>query len=590
MKIKKEKQEKKAKSFIEDMMETDSMKLFTMISSYYLLVLIVFSIMQLLNIINLSVVQILSISIPIIIYLLIKNNQSNKKKLITIIIYLLITIAIPFTYNKIYDVTQDGNSYHKSAIAFIKNGWNPLYESMRSFQKKNSNVIELSEKCKIDLWSEHYPKATWIIAAVIYEMTGNIESGKCITLVISIMFMILVYNCLRKIIDKKWSFILSLLFILNPIVLAQIFSYYVDGIMGICFAIEILILMCINPKEKINYKLIVSLVSIICIFVNLKYTGLLCSGIIAAIYYLFWLIKYRKEKDYLSIIKRITLVFVVAFFSAVFIVGSNSYVKNTIDHHNPLYPLIGKDKVDIITTMQPKSFKNKSHIEKFVISMFSRTENTTYEKEPRLKLPIRPYRAEIDELYIPDVRLGGFGPLFALAFIITILLFIPAAFILYKKEKENLKYVILPFISIIISMILVGESWWARYVPQLYYISIGTILLILYLSKYYKNIIFKLLPFILIIPIAINVGCFIYVDYDELKIFKTITSDIKELKKRNNPKLKLTNYDLYGYLYTLNDNNVKYTLVDELKDEEKVYMYSWRLEVKRDDKELSKTN
>ena len=139
-------------------------------------------------------------------------------------------------------------------------------------------------------------------------------------------------------------------------------------------------------------------------------------------------------------------------------------------------------------------------------------------------------------------------------------------------------------------MILVGESWWARYVPQLYYISIGTILLILYLSKYYKNIIFKLLPFILIIPIAINVGCFIYVDYDELKIFKTITSDIKELKKRNNPELKLTNYDLYGYLYTLNDNNVKYTLVDELKDEEKVYMYSWRLEVKRDDKELSKTN
>ena len=41
--------------------------------------------------------------------------------------------------------------------------------------------------------------------------------------------------------------------------------------------------------------------------------------------------------------------------------------------------------------------------------------------------------------------------------------------------------------------------------------------------------------------------------------------------------------DLYGYLYTLNDNNVKYKLVDEIKEEDRIYKYYWRLEVKKYD-------
>ena len=62
--------------------------------------------------------------------------------------------------------------------------------------------------------------------------------------------------------------------------------------------------------------------------------------------------------------------FVVVYVIAIFLVGSNSYVKNTIDHHNPLYPIIGKDKVDIVTTMQPKDFNEMSHLKKFVYALF----------------------------------------------------------------------------------------------------------------------------------------------------------------------------------------------------------------------------
>ena len=47
----------------------------------------------------------------------------------------------------------------------------------------------------------------------------------------------------------------------------------------------------------------------------------------------------------------------------------------------------------------------------------------------------------------------------------------------------------------------------------------------------------------------------------------------KTLKEKDNPEIKLVISDLYGYLYTLNDNGVKYTLVDNISDNEKIYMY-----------------
>ena len=167
-----------------NIMKNESMKLFTMLSGYFLSVLLLYSIFQFFKIQNLSLIQILSITIPIISYLIVNKKNQIKKQLITVVLYLLILLIIPFTYNRTYDLTVDGNSYHKSAIAFIKSGWNPIHETMRSFQKNNNDIIEIKKGSRVDLWVEHYPKATWIIAATIYEMKENIESGKCIKLIL----------------------------------------------------------------------------------------------------------------------------------------------------------------------------------------------------------------------------------------------------------------------------------------------------------------------------------------------------------------------------------------------------------------------
>ena len=575
------KNKKNKADFISKENFNSSMNLFSLLAGYFLLILILFSIFQFLNIKNmLGLIQILSIIIPIIIYLF-KDIDTKKSKIIVIIIYLFLLLIMPFVYNKTYDLTVDGNSYHKTAIAFIKNGWNPIYETTRQFQKNNSNVVKIDKSDKMDLWIEHYPKATWIIAAVIYNMTGNIESGKCITLILSIMLYVITYNVLRKILDKKWSTIISLITVLNPIVLVQIFTYYVDGIMGILFLMELLLLFMVKPTEKTNIILWMCLISICTIFTNIKYTGLLCSGVIAATFYFYWLIKYRKDPDYKKIVKRITICFTIVFSIAIFLVGANSYIKNTIDHKNPLYPIVGKDKVDIITTMQPKSFGKKNMFEKYFISLFSKTENVSYgSKEPTMKLPIKVYKTEIDELYAADTRIGGFGPLYALVFILTIPVFIYSIIKILKSEKDKAQYIILPIIAILLSSLLVKEIWWARYVPQLYLFQIGTLVSLIYMRKYNKTNINSAVTLVILAAIILNLLPFGYIKYKEVSGFKNITNDINTMKNMKNLKLKLGGMsDLYGYFYTLNDNGVKYTIKNNIEEKKLRYMYSWRIGV-----------
>ena len=203
-------------------------------------------------------------------------------------------------------------------------------------------------------------------------------------------------------------------------------------------------------------------------------------------------------------------------------------------------------------------------------------------------MPYKIYKSEIKELIYADTRISGFGPLFALILLYSTILYIFIIIVIIKKEKQNLKYILLPFISIIISMILIGESWWARYVPQFYIIPVSTIILLVYLRKYYNKNVLKIATYILIAISTINTNYFFQTKNEEIKIFDIINKDIIEMKTMKNLELKPAVSNLYGYLYTLNDNNIKYKLLNEIAEENKRYMYYWRIEVKTENERLSK--
>lgn len=87
--------------------------------------------------------------------------------------------ALVSTY--VYDFSFDGNTYHKTTIGMMKNGWNPVYES---FENAALTLKIIPDDYDWPIWYDHYPKASWIIGAAFYRLSGNIETGKCMNMLI----------------------------------------------------------------------------------------------------------------------------------------------------------------------------------------------------------------------------------------------------------------------------------------------------------------------------------------------------------------------------------------------------------------------
>lgn len=192
-----------------------------------------------------------------------------------LLLILLLYLCIYYEGNY-FTMDWDSNTYHKSAVGFLKNGWNPVVESSENFCRRlfnNDNIDSFS------IWIDHYPKATWIIGGQIYELTGNIESGKAYQLlgILAVFFLVLSY-LIKK--GYSWLASMSLSFLLsvNPISYVQILSYYVDGFMFSMFWVLLLGLIRWldqeDDKREAWYLVVISM----CILSNIKFTGLLYGG------------------------------------------------------------------------------------------------------------------------------------------------------------------------------------------------------------------------------------------------------------------------------------------------------------------------
>ena len=54
--------------------------------------------------------------------------ESWKTLLVSILLGTIVFSVSVYCLGKIYDTTQDGNTYHKLAVGSMKNGWIPLRE------------------------------------------------------------------------------------------------------------------------------------------------------------------------------------------------------------------------------------------------------------------------------------------------------------------------------------------------------------------------------------------------------------------------------------------------------------------------------
>lgn len=491
------------------------------------------------------------------------KKDDIKTILISALLFVLIFISSCLISGHIYDSSADGNGYHKVAVGLLKNGWNPIYDSQEEYIKK------LNLNTKENVWVEHYPKATWIYGASVYSLTDNIETAKSFNLMTLIALFFVIAYLINKYYNKHIiAFLLAISACTFPIIWQQMFCLYLDGLMGLILLL-LLIFFYLFVKNDTNKEYFITSAALMIIIINIKFTGLFYAGIFCLGYFIYYIITKIKNQEKVKLVKT-TLSFSIVVLIAVLIVGSNSYVKNLITEHNPLYPIIGKDKIDIITPQQPEMFADLSPIEKNFYSIFSFTANyaTAFNPgTPELKIPFT-VNKEL-EIYniVEDTRVGGFGLYFSGIFIIAlIIILISIIYFIKKKNYSKLIFIGIPFTITILLMLFFGESWWARYSPQTYFLVLAAIFLLL-TSNNKKCLI---IGFLLVLLCCYN-STIIVKQMINSKI--PISGQIREnLENLENKNVTIEKGGYVGVLFNLKDYNIKFSFKKEIKNKEPLYI------------------
>ena len=522
---------------------------------------------------NISVINFwASLIITLIAFILIgaKDNKTQKNKLLSIALFLVVLFGAIFVASKIYDSSYDGNSCHKGAIGMMAHGWNPIYQTAEDY---SDNIFHI-RGAKIFTWIDHYQNLSWIFGATVYRVFGNIETAKSLNfLLIGGALFILINYFKRFKFRNLQSIILACVTVFSPVVVAQFFSFYIDGNLAITFYIYIatvsLITFELRKTKQITADLLFIFFFSICILANLKLTGILliAAGILPLAIYLTVLMVQKKIKagDYYKLLGM--TVFSILF--SILVIGSTSYVKNTFTMKNPFYPLLGDNRSDIITTMQPAELMGKNQIEKMLISVFSRSDNVQLYswKALEYKIPLTWNNEEIDNLNITDTRIGGFGIFYSFIFVLSIVIILGYLIIVFKNKKEvgtdgAIHKIITSCIllSILVYLVLPTENWWARYAPNIYLLTpIALAIIFGRINQRQKNHLAKILAVMLVVTIFLNQLPFLYfraITPEGNRIVKTELMEAKAYIEKNPQSKVIINNHYMGVFYNLLDHKI----------------------------------
>lgn len=525
-----------------------------------------------------------------IVYMIWKRKKW-KQILISIFIGTAIFSFLTFTVGKIYDSTADGNTYHKLAVGALKNGWNPIYKDVANFNKDQGNPFDILEDNVNVKWVNHYATGTELFGAVIYSFTGNIESAKVFNMLWIYIGLFILIGLFKQMKISTWkSFLLSCILAFNPIILTQLANLYLDGVLAISLFIIIIIEIIRSLYEKESNKennLILAMAIIWCI--NTKFNGLGFAGVFCLVLYLYRNIKnFIKNKELFktNLIKE-TIYYVAVVFIAVIVVGCSTYTKNTLVNGHPFYPLYGKGHVDNMVMMEiPKSMQEYSSLRIFLTSIFAKGENVSpsYSEqvnEPDLKIPFTTTREEISNYSIPDIRMGGFGPLFSGIFIITTIgLIIAAIELIKKKEYEKLFVYGTLILTTIILVLALDGSYWARYIPYVYLLPVY-LLMHIFKKDWNKAKYLNIVGFLIVGILIINSSLILKTQYNVIKSSNEyVKIRIDRLKtyyeESKSIEIRLNHHGLQGVQYNLDDLNIKnYTLSEDKNLKNEGYMFNY---------------
>jgi len=459
---------------------------------------------------------ILSLLIHILISFFIYRKKSSPFLIYLLTCYSILIISLAVS-QIIYDYSYDGLAYHQVAAIKINEGWNPFY----------ANLPEEG----VFIWNNHYPKFTEVFASIFLSAFGNIEFGKSYNIIFFVI--VFLYACKYTSLFQKNKLVVllvSIVFTANPVVLAQISSFYVDGVMGML--IIILIFACMDYEQKQDGRDLLIIIAVSIFSINTKFSGFICGFVLIG-----YVIKQLIAKKYKQMAVLIAAGFSILLVGIVF-TGYNPYITNARDFGHPFYPLYGKETIDIIsgnTTDQLtfEGFNSMHPVQRFFSLFFLESNLKT--------LPFNPIKLLKLAYSGTDLRIGGFGVLFVEFCIFLILIIF---FTVKRKNTTNYKKLFFPICLLLFISLIMPENYWARYIPFFWYLFGFLMMASDYSGKPNKNL------FIVCLIIAgINCGqILLYNTVMGVKYTVDLKHFVTEIKESKNGTIHIVLYkDYFSY-------------------------------------------
>ena len=143
----------------------------------------------------------------------------------------------------------------------------------------------------------------------------------------------------------------------------------------------------------------------------------------------------------------------------------------------------------------------------------------------------------------------------------------------YKKDKIVFILTIIPAIITFILIFTLGESWWARYFPQLYFIPLIAILYSNYNNKKYNKIVSAIVIIVLLINSLLIFGASSLKSYLFTRRQNELQTEFEKITSPKECELELNTTLFHGALYNVRDKqkdyNINYTVKKNKKQEYK---------------------
>lgn len=351
-----------------------------------------------------------------------------------------------------FDGSSDGNTYHLETLLRLLQGWNPIRDPA------------VGEK-----WIDLYPKANPILGALYYSVFRSVQFLRFPGVLSTLALLGWSYASFREIFswNRAKSAAATAFIVVNPVLVTQLASAYVDGELysaGLCafFAATWFI-------AKGARGALVAMASALVLMIGLKFTGLVYAGAFAAAAVLLFIaalvIARSAANKEISRLRALAATAIATVLFSASVVYENPYVENYRHYGNVFHPMPRYDWSGITPQVHPvlngsvpPDLMPLNRFEKFARVLHSKTQPAPLPTES-----VSLFRLAWDEWALfesAEIRVGGFGPWFALALLLSGVCFLGAA---RKTRAWGVAGALAASFTLL--TLLNPEAWWARYVP-----------------------------------------------------------------------------------------------------------------------------